>query len=602
MAEPLRRVGRYDLLEVIGRGGAAVVYLAYQPDLDRQVALKELAPHHAADPSFARRFVEESRLAASLSSPGITTVFEYFEHEGLPYIAMEYMPHGSLRNYVQDLNGAQLGGVLESVLLGLAYGERAGIVHRDLKPENILVGANGRVKIADFGVARALTTSTPRPFATVTGTPIGTPAYMAPEQALGQPLTPATDLYSLGIITWEALAGRTPFGSSDTPMAVLYQQVNEPIPPIETIRDDMHPGACRWLARMLAKDPEQRYASALEAWDELEDVLLEMLGPRWRREAALDVSDASAPDTARGRSSEFPQADSAALGPGVPTAFSVLGPPQTEPDDLDSRLDMGTTDFEGRDVVEALEALNRLESPDGVDSGADADDELRISDDRPRPQISAVLTPDPQNAPFPELDPLLAILPTDAVEPARDDLQALRAAAAPERRRTRTRPASTTRLLAAGSVVVIAAAAGALIGSAASPGPAPTPAPITTTAASDRDALEVRPIIAALSSGPDRAISSFDAAKTLKAQAAAALLVSDRYAAAETRLASARVPAGSRAAVAGVEFDLSDLSEDWRTVAADASHDRRTKYAAAARIIRATQQRLARDAALAERG
>jgi serine/threonine protein kinase len=155
MAQAQRSVGRYDLLEVIGRGGAAAVYVAYQRDLRRRVALKELAAHHVADPNFAERFVEESRLAGSMSHPSIVTVHEYFEYEGIPYIAMEHMARGSLRPYVGRLSIAQIAGVLESVLAGLSHGESQSVVHRDLKPENLLVAIDGRVKIADFGVARA---------------------------------------------------------------------------------------------------------------------------------------------------------------------------------------------------------------------------------------------------------------------------------------------------------------------------------------------------------------------------------------------------------------------------------------------------------------
>jgi serine/threonine protein kinase len=297
MSEPLRLVGRYELLEVIGRGGAAVVYLARQPDLDRKVALKELSPHHAGDPSFAQRFVQESRVAGSMSHPSIVTVHEFFEHDDIPYIAMEYMPRGSLRSYLPELTLPQLAGTLESVLAGLTHGERQGVIHRDLKPENLLVAGDGHVKIGDFGVARALGHANPRPFSTITGTTIGTPAYMAPEQALGEPLSPATDLYSLGIIAWEVLAGRVPFESRDTPMAVLYHQVNDPVPAIDTVRPEVGPGLASWLAKLLAKRPEDRFQSGEAAWDELEDVVIDLAGPRWRRKARITGENLETPGT-----------------------------------------------------------------------------------------------------------------------------------------------------------------------------------------------------------------------------------------------------------------------------------------------------------------
>jgi len=283
MTETLRTVGRYDLLKVIGRGGAAIVYLAHQRDLDRRVALKELAPIRADDPTFAERFITESRLAGSMNHANVVTVHEFFEDGGVPFIAMEYLSRGSLRQYITRLRLAQVAGVLEGVLAGLAHGERHGIVHRDLKPENLLVTEDGRVKIADFGIARAYKEAAPREAITTTGTTIGTPAYMAPEQALGQELTPATDLYSLGVIAWETLAGRVPFKETDTPMAVLYRHVHDPVPPI----DDVDPRLDAWLKRMLAKAPRDRFAGADAAWEALEDVVLDLLGPRWRRDASL---------------------------------------------------------------------------------------------------------------------------------------------------------------------------------------------------------------------------------------------------------------------------------------------------------------------------
>jgi serine/threonine protein kinase len=290
MAESLRSVGRYELLEVLGRGGTAIVYLANQPDLNRLVALKELSPHHAGDPSFAERFVAESRLIGAMNHPNIVTVYEFFEDDGLPYIAMEYLPRGNLRPYLGTLTLPQVFGVAEDVLSGLAHGESHSTIHRDLKPENLLVTADGHVKISDYGVARALDTVVPRSFATMTGTTIGTPAYMAPEQALGETLGPQADLYSLGIIVWEALAGRQPFRSEDTPMAVLYKQVHEPAPPIRSLVPDVDPALARWLDVVLAKQAGERFASAATAWDELEEIAINLLGPRWRREARIDIA------------------------------------------------------------------------------------------------------------------------------------------------------------------------------------------------------------------------------------------------------------------------------------------------------------------------
>src|SRR5262249_52345087 len=149
-------VGRYEILREIGRGGMATVYLARQTDLDRYVALKELGLLHLTDPSFAERFLRESRMAGGLSHPNIVTVHDYFEHDGTPYITMEYVERGSLRPFIRRMTLGQVAGVLEGVLAGLAHAASRGIVHRDLKPENVMVTSEGTVKIADFGIARAL--------------------------------------------------------------------------------------------------------------------------------------------------------------------------------------------------------------------------------------------------------------------------------------------------------------------------------------------------------------------------------------------------------------------------------------------------------------
>ena len=253
----------------------AMVYLARQTDLDRFVALKELGAFHASDPSFAQRFLRESRVAGSLSHPNIVTVHDYFEHDGTPYIAMEYVERGSLRPYVGRMNLAQIGGVLEGLLAGLTHAEAHGIVHRDLKPENLMVTADGRVKIADFGIAKATTKMQTGAFLTATGTTVGTPTYMAPEQAMAQDIGPWTDLYSVGCMAFELFTGNVPFHDSDAPMAILLRHVNEPIAPVKSIRPGGRPadlGLDR--ERCWSRSPTQRTQNANDAWDDFEEILL----------------------------------------------------------------------------------------------------------------------------------------------------------------------------------------------------------------------------------------------------------------------------------------------------------------------------------------
>src|SRR3954463_9999422 len=265
----------------------AMVYLARQTDLDRFVALKELAAFHASDASFAQRFLRESRVAGSLSHPNIVTVHDYFEHDGTPYIAMEYVERGSLRPYVGKMTLAQIGGVLEGLLAGLTNAEQNGIVHRDLKPENLMVTSDGRVKIADFGIAKATTKMQTGAFLTATGTTVGTPTYMAPEQAMAQDIGPWTDLYSVGCMAFELFTGKVPFHDSDAPMAILLRHVNEPIAPVKSIDPKIDQDISDWIEKMLVKDPTQRTQSAADAWDDFEEIIIGLLGPRWRRAARL---------------------------------------------------------------------------------------------------------------------------------------------------------------------------------------------------------------------------------------------------------------------------------------------------------------------------
>jgi hypothetical protein len=292
-------VGRYELLRELGRGGMATVYLARQVELDRLVALKELNAFRTSDPAFAQRFLREARLAGSLSHPSIVTVHDYFEHRGTPFIAMEYLEGGSLRPYVGRMTLPQLGGVLESVLAGLAHAARHDVVHRDLKPENVLATGDGRVKIADFGIAKATNALQGGAGLTSTGVAVGTPNYMAPEQALAKGIGPWTDLYAVGVMAFEFFVGLTPFGDTPEPVGVLLRQVNETIPPVRELDPRVDPVLSDWIGRMISKEAAGRPPSASAAWDELEERLTALLGPYWRRDARLPVQpDAFAPQQA----------------------------------------------------------------------------------------------------------------------------------------------------------------------------------------------------------------------------------------------------------------------------------------------------------------
>jgi tRNA A-37 threonylcarbamoyl transferase component Bud32 len=277
------RIGRYEIVRLLARGGMAVVYLVRQPTLDREVVLKRV-DLESDDSTLAQRFVHEARLAATLNHPNVVTLFDFFEEDGVPYIAMEYVDGGSLRGLIGTLGLPQVLGVAEGVLAGLGHAEHHGIVHRDLKPENVLITQRGGVKIADFGIARAYNTATQR--LTHTGMAMGTPSYMAPEQALNEPLGSYTDLYAVGVIVFELLAGRAPF-EADTPMTVLYSHVHKPPPPLAELAPDVPRRVCEWVEWLLAKAPADRPASADQAWDALEEIAVAELGPYWRRVAKV---------------------------------------------------------------------------------------------------------------------------------------------------------------------------------------------------------------------------------------------------------------------------------------------------------------------------
>jgi tRNA A-37 threonylcarbamoyl transferase component Bud32 len=315
-----RGVGRYEILREIGRGGMATVYLARQTDLGRMVALKELSALAVADATAARRFVRESRLAGSLNHPNIVTVHDFFEHRSTPYIAMEYLERGSLRPVMAGLTFAQIAGVMQGLLAGLGHAHERGIVHRDVKPENLMISAEAHVKVADFGIAKA-TDEAAATLLTATGTTIGTPTYMAPEQAMGQEIGPWTDLYAVGMIAFELLAGRPAFDTSGTPMAVLLRHVNEEPLALTAVDPSADPRLSDWIGRLLATEPADRTASADAAWLAFEEIVLDRLGSRWRRAAPLDVKPAAVtPATVR-------MVDATASDErGIPTAMPRLAP------------------------------------------------------------------------------------------------------------------------------------------------------------------------------------------------------------------------------------------------------------------------------------
>lgn len=247
----------YRILRSLGEGGMASVYLAMQESLDREVALKVMAPSLAANQEFTERFLKEGRLAAKLSHPNLVTVYDIAQHNGVYYLAQEFIPGGTLRERM----GAAMPipetlDVMRDIALGLAYAHEKGVVHRDVKPANVLFRANGTAVLADFGIAKAMNSNT---MATQAGNSIGTPHYMSPEQARAEKVDGRSDLYSLGAMMYELLTGAPPYDSSD-PYTIALMHVTHPIPKV--------PASMAWLQplldRLMAKLPDQRYATGDE--------------------------------------------------------------------------------------------------------------------------------------------------------------------------------------------------------------------------------------------------------------------------------------------------------------------------------------------------
>ncbi len=282
-----RQLGDFHVLRRLGRGAMAEVYLAEQGTLQRQVALKVLKSHLAVDNKFVRRFHHEAQAAAKLVHANIVQIYDIGERDGTHFIAQEYVQGQNLRELIArqgalDLKTVVL--VLRQVALALVKAAESGIVHRDIKPENILLTRGGEVKVADFGLARVLDDRTELNLTQV-GVTMGTPLYMSPEQVEGKAVDPRSDLYSLGVTCFHMLSGRPPF-QGETALSVAVQHLKSEPPQIEALRPDCPPALARVVQRLMAKRPDDRYASARDLLRELRGVTLPGLEEGWWHDVA----------------------------------------------------------------------------------------------------------------------------------------------------------------------------------------------------------------------------------------------------------------------------------------------------------------------------
>jgi serine/threonine protein kinase len=262
MAELIgRTLGQYHILEEIGRGGMATVYRAEQPSLRRYVALKVLQPHLAGDTTLVVRFQREARTVARLQHPHIVTIYQVGQQGGYYFIAMEYLTGQPLNEVIRRRGALPLQRVVhmvQQVAAALDYAHGQGLIHRDIKPSNIIVGQGDSIKLTDFGIAKSRLDAR----LTMTGSILGTPYYMAPEQARGGAVDHRADIYSLGVVCYEMLTGRVPFGGA-TP-AVLHAHVYETAPPLRSLNRRLPPEVQRVVGRALVKELGKRYRSAGE--------------------------------------------------------------------------------------------------------------------------------------------------------------------------------------------------------------------------------------------------------------------------------------------------------------------------------------------------
>jgi len=267
-----KRIGPYEIIEEIGKGGMATVYRAYQPNLDRYVAVKVIHRAIALDAASLERFQREARLLTRLVHPHLLPIYDYNAENDPPYIVMRYLDSGTLKGIIDKgtLPHEEIIHMLRQVASALDYAHRNNVIHRDIKPSNVMLDQDGNAFLTDFGIARSIEAGQDM---TQSGFALGTPGYMSPEQGMGvDGLNSRADIYSLGIMTFQMLTGKMPY-TGETPLSIIFKHISDPIPAITTYDPQLSPETNAVMARVLAKQPEDRYATATEFVDDLAKAL-----------------------------------------------------------------------------------------------------------------------------------------------------------------------------------------------------------------------------------------------------------------------------------------------------------------------------------------
>jgi serine/threonine-protein kinase len=325
----------YEVTSELGRGAMGIVYLGRHRALDRLVAIKELPPSFAADPTVRSRFLTEAKVVAALDHPHVVVIHDFVERDGHLALVMEHLPNGTVWDQFlnQGLAAPRACGLVLATLAGVHHAHDRGIMHRDIKPENLIFTHDGQLKVTDFGIAQVL--SGRETMATVEGAIVGTPAYMSPEQAEGRPCGPQADVYASGAMLYEMLTGQLPFPNATDAMSMATARLtNDPVP-IESVGPPVPGEIAEVTMRALARAERDRYPTAEAFGVALGEAAANTWGPEWMSEAGTAVRGSEAIEqasrTTRGSSAQAKQAETPAPAPTAETETEAAEPPVVPP-------------------------------------------------------------------------------------------------------------------------------------------------------------------------------------------------------------------------------------------------------------------------------